>query len=79
MSSSSSISTGSTTAASWRRKETIPADMPIAASVKPGQEQTYAHLLERLFVWSHSPNAAELDGFAALVEAADRTRPDEQS
>ena len=59
-------------------KETISADMPIAVSVKPGQEQTYAHLLESLFVWSHSPNAAELDGFAALVEAADRARPDEQ-
>ncbi len=25
-------------------------------------------------VWSHQPNAAELDGFAALVEAADYGR-----
>ena len=60
-------------------KETIPDDVPIAASVKPGQEDTYADLLESLFVWSHSPNASDLDGFAALVEAADRTRPDEQA
>ena len=27
-----------------------------------------------LYVWSHSPTTAELDGFAALVEAADDTR-----
>jgi hypothetical protein len=55
-------------------KATIPTDMPIAVSVEPGQEATYADLLADLYVWSHSPNAAELDGFAALVEAADSTR-----
>ena len=55
-------------------KETIPDDMPVAVSVQPGQERTYADLLEGLYVWTHSPNAAELDGFAALVEAADDTR-----
>jgi hypothetical protein len=57
-------------------KRTLPADMPIAVSVQPGQEATYASLLEGLYVWSHSPTATELDGFAALVEAADRTRVD---
>jgi len=31
-------------------------------------------LLDRLYVWSHTPTTAELDGLAALVEAADRTR-----
>ena len=55
-------------------KRTIPDDMPIAVAVQPGQEITHAELLEGLYVWSHSPTAAELDGFAALVEAADDTR-----
>ena len=50
--------------------------MPIAAAIRPDQEQTYAELLDRLYVWTHTPTAAELDGFAALVEAADKTRPD---
>lgn len=55
-------------------KRGIPDDMPIAVSVRPGQESTYADLLDGLYVWSHQPNAAELDGFAALVEAADYGR-----
>ena len=59
-------------------KETIPDDMPLAVAVQPGQETTYAELLDGLYVWNHSPNAAELDGFAALVEAADNTRITEE-
>ena len=55
-------------------KQTLPADMPIAVSVQPGQETTYATLLDGLYVWSHSPTTSELDGFAALVEAADDAR-----
>jgi hypothetical protein len=55
-------------------KNTLPDDMPIAVAVQPGQEVTHAELLNDLYVWSHTPTAAELDGFAALVEAADRTR-----
>ena len=55
-------------------KQTIPDDMPIAVSVQPGQEVEYAALLDGLYVWSHSPSVAELDGFASLVEAADNTR-----
>jgi hypothetical protein len=55
-------------------KGRLPDDMPIAVSVQPGQEQTFADLLSGLYVWSHSPTASELDGFAALVEAADDTR-----
>ncbi len=57
-------------------KATIPDDMPIAAAVQPGQDETYADLLDGLYVWNHTPSAAELDGFAALVEAADYSRPD---
>ena len=59
-------------------KQTIPKDMPIGVAVQPGQETTYAELVDGLYVWDHSPNAAELDGFAALVEAADDTRLTEE-
>jgi hypothetical protein len=58
-------------------KQTLPADTPIAVAVQPGQETTYAELLHGLYVWSHSPTTSELDGFAALVEAADDTRTTE--
>lgn len=52
----------------------LPADMPVAVAVKPGQEEAHRELLDGLFLWNHEPTAADLDGFAALVEAADRTR-----
>lgn len=55
-------------------KQTLPDDMPIAVAVSPGQESDYAELLDGVYVWSHTPTAADLDGFAALVEAADDTR-----
>ena len=55
-------------------KRTLPSDMPVAVAVQPGQDTTYAELLDGLYVWSHSPTSWELDGFAALVEAADHTR-----
>ena len=58
-------------------RSTIPEDMPLAVSIQPGQEETYAGLLDGLYVWSHTPTTAELDGFAALVEAADDTRVDD--
>ncbi len=57
-----------------RYKETLGDDTPIAVAVRPSQETAYAELLDGLYVWSHQPTAAELDGFAALVEAADTTR-----
>lgn len=60
-------------------KQTIPDDMPIAVAVLPGQEVSYSDLLEGLYVWTSTPNAAQLDGFAALVEAADYGRPDAES
>jgi hypothetical protein len=50
----------------------VGSDAPIAAAVQPGQEVTYAELLDGMYLWSHQPTAAELDGFAALVEASDR-------
>ena len=57
-----------------RYRAAVGSDRPMAVAVKPGQEQEYAALVEGLYLWTHQPTSAELDGFAALVEAADRTR-----
>lgn len=57
-----------------RYRAVVGEETPIAVAVHPGQEQEYAELLDGLYLWSHQPTAAELDGFAALVEAADRGR-----
>ena len=57
-----------------RYRETLPADMPVAVAVRPGQEADHQELLDGLYIWNHTPTAADLDGFAALVEAADDTR-----
>ncbi len=55
-----------------RYREVLAEDVPIRAVVKPGQERQYADLLEKVQVWTHQPVAAELDAFAAGVEAYDR-------
>lgn len=55
-----------------RYRETLDPDTPVAVAVQPGQETEYAELLEGFYLWNHSPNAADLDGFAARVEAVDR-------
>ena len=47
-------------------------DLPIRVVVRPDQQATYADLLAEVEVWDHSPTVADLDGFAAEVEAADR-------
>jgi hypothetical protein len=47
-------------------------DMPIRVVVRPDQQRRYADLLDRVQVWDHEPTVADLDGFAAQVEAADR-------
>jgi hypothetical protein len=52
----------------------LPEGTPIAVSVLPGQERTYADLLAGTYTWNHQPTTADLDGFAALIEAADRLR-----
>lgn len=58
-----------------RYRRVLAADeIPIAVAVQPGQEQQYADLVDGLYLWTHQPTAAELDGFAALIEAADRAR-----
>lgn len=47
-------------------------DMPIRVVVAPDQQRRYAELLDTVQVWDHQPTVADLDGFAAQVEAADR-------
>ena len=49
-----------------------PADLPIRVVVRPDQAERYRALLDEVQVWSHDPSVADLDGFAAEVEAADR-------
>lgn len=55
-----------------RYTEIVDEDVPIRAVVKPGQDEAYADLLGRVQVWTHVPTRAELDGFAAAVDAYDR-------
>ena len=45
---------------------------PIRVVVRPGQLQRYSDVLAGVEVWTHEPTVAELDGFAARVEATDR-------
>ena len=47
-------------------------DLPIRVVVSAEQQRRYADLLADVQVWGHRPTVAELDGFAAEVEAADR-------
>ena len=46
--------------------------LTIRAVVDPEQQVRYAELLSQVQVWDHAPSAADLDGFAAQVEADDR-------
>jgi hypothetical protein len=56
----------------YRRR--VPSDIPLRVVVQPGQDRKYAELLRGLPVWTHEPSPSELDGFAAMVEAADYMR-----
>lgn len=47
-------------------------DLPIRVVVRPEQQVEYAGLLAQVQVWDHEPTVADLDGFAAQVEASDR-------
>ena len=48
-------------------------DMPLRVVATAEQARDYAEALHGLTVWTHAPNAADLDGFAAEVESADRS------
>ena len=53
-------------------RELAGADMPIRVVIHADQVERYVSLLADLEIWTRRPNAADLDGFAAEVEAADR-------
>jgi len=57
-----------------RYQQVIADDVPIVVVVQPGQEIRYGDLLKDVQVWIDEPTVAELDGFAALVEASDELR-----
>lgn len=46
--------------------------MPIRVVTTPEKAERYREALAGVEVWTHEPTAADLDGFAAEVEAADR-------
>ena len=57
-----------------RAKEVLADDIPIGVVVRGGQREKYRDLLAGVQIWEAEPTVSELDGFAAEVEAADRTR-----
>jgi hypothetical protein len=46
--------------------------LPIRVVATPEQAEQHRELLEDVEVWTHEPSVADLDGFAAEVEANDR-------
>jgi hypothetical protein len=47
-------------------------ELPIRVLATPSDAQRHAELLGEVEAWYHEPTVADLDGFAAEVEAADR-------
>jgi len=57
-----------------RYQEVLAEDIPLWASVLPGQESKYSELLSAVQVVVGGVGAADLDAFASQVEASDMTR-----
>ena len=55
-----------------RYREVTRPEVPIRAVVHPGQRERFSGTLDGIQLWEHEPTVAQLDGFAAEVEAADR-------
>jgi hypothetical protein len=55
-----------------RYRELARPEAPIRVLVSRGDAERYADLLRDVEIWTHEPNIADLDGFAARVEAAER-------
>ena len=55
-----------------RYRRVMAPEVPIRVVVRPGQAEAYASLLAQFEVCEHDLTVADLDGFAAEVEAADR-------
>lgn len=47
-------------------------DLPVRVVTTPDQAARYADELAGVTVWTHEPTVADLDGFAAEVDAADQ-------
>ena len=56
-----------------RYRELARSDVPIRVVVSAEQAARYAPALEGVEVLTHTPTVVDLDGFAAEVEAADRS------
>jgi hypothetical protein len=63
--------------AEYRRR--LPDDVPIRVATSPEQARQHAALLAEVQVWTRDPTVGDLDGFAALVETADRFREVDQA
>ena len=57
-----------------RYQRVVSDDIPIRVVIGEGQRKCFAELLAGVQVWEHEPTVADLDGFAAQVEAADWAR-----
>jgi len=55
-----------------RYRELARPEVPIRAIVSPAQAERYADAFADVELLAHTPTVADLDGFAAEVEAADR-------
>jgi hypothetical protein len=55
---------------------TLNPEIPIRVVVRADQLERYHHLLSGVEAWLRLPSVADLDGFAAEVEAADRYAAD---
>jgi len=61
-----------------RYVEELEPGIPLRVKVRPGQDKTYADLLDGMEVWTGEPSVTDLDAFSSRVEAYERTaRPDE--
>jgi hypothetical protein len=60
-----------------RYLEVIDPEVPVRVIVEPAVYERHKDMLVGVDVWTHEPTAGELDGFAALVEAADVARESE--
>ena len=54
-----------------RYREAVGPDIPIRAVVRPDQLERFKDVLAGVEIWTHEPSVADLDGFAAEVEAVD--------
>jgi hypothetical protein len=57
-----------------RYQEILDDEVPLAVVIRPDQEERFRDALRGVHVWTAPPSVAQLDGFAAQVEASDELR-----